>query len=135
MSCASFAGLIRSLSRSTPDRRGIVTGEGLAGMKTTALIVNTRRAGVIARRARRGSNGREPGFATVDVFQGESVVGAAHPLLKMNNVIAMAHLGYVEKENYGLLRPRGRSDSRLRGWNSTNVLNSAALDIRPARLD
>jgi D-3-phosphoglycerate dehydrogenase len=38
----------------------------------------------------------------VDVFEYEPVLGSAHLLLKMDNVIATPHLGYVEKENYEL---------------------------------
>jgi len=36
----------------------------------------------------------------VDVFEDEPVIGAVHPLLKMDNVVATPHLGYVERENY-----------------------------------
>ena len=35
-----------------------------------------------------------------DVFEDEPVYGAAHPLLKMDNVIATPHLGYVEQSTY-----------------------------------
>ena len=85
------------------DTRGIVTGEDLARMKPTALIVNTSRAGVIAEGALvEALKAGRPGFAAVDVFEDEPVIGAAHPLLKMDNVIATPHLGYVERENYEL---------------------------------
>ena len=85
------------------DTRAIVTGEDLARMKPTALIVNTSRAGVIAEGALIDAlKAGRPGFAAVDVFEDEPVIGAAHPLLKMDNVIATPHLGYVERENYEL---------------------------------
>jgi len=85
------------------DTRGIVTGEDLARMKPTALIVNTSRAGVIAEGALvEALKAGRPGFAAVDVFEDEPVIGAAHPLLKLDNVIATPHLGYVERENYEL---------------------------------
>ena len=85
------------------DTRGIVTGEDLARMKPTALIVNTSRACVIAEGALvEALKAGRPGFAAVDVFEDEPVIGAAHPLLKMDNVIATPHLGYVERENYEL---------------------------------
>jgi D-3-phosphoglycerate dehydrogenase / 2-oxoglutarate reductase len=72
-------------------------------MKPTALIVNTSRAGVIAEGALIDAlKAGRPGFAAVDVFEDEPVIGAAHPLLKMDNVIATPHLGYVERENYEL---------------------------------
>lgn len=85
------------------DTCAIVTGEDLACMKPTALIVNTSRAGVIAEGALIDAlKAGRPGFAAVDVFEDEPVIGAAHPLLKMDNVIATPHLGYVERENYEL---------------------------------
>jgi D-3-phosphoglycerate dehydrogenase len=85
------------------ETRGIVTREDLARMKTTALIVNTSRAGIIAEGALlEALKAGRPGCAAVDVFEDEPVLGAAHPLLKMDNVVATPHLGYVEKENYEL---------------------------------
>ena len=72
-------------------------------MKPTALIVNTSRARIIAEGALvEARKAGRPGFAAVDVFEDEPVTGAAHPLLKMNNVIATPHLGYVERGNYEL---------------------------------
>jgi len=83
------------------DTRGIVTADDLAGMKPGALLVNTSRAPIIAEGAlvaalRKG----RPGFAAIDVYETEPVVGAAHPLLKMNNVLCTPHLGYCEREQY-----------------------------------
>jgi D-3-phosphoglycerate dehydrogenase len=81
--------------------RGIVTAEDLARMKPTALIVNTSRAGLIAPGALAEAlkKGR-PGMAAVDVFEEEPVLGANHPLLAMDNVVATPHLGYVERDGY-----------------------------------
>ena len=81
--------------------RGIVTAEDLACMKPTALIVNTSRAGLIAPGAlvEALKLGR-PGMAAVDVFEEEPVLGANHPLLHMDNVVATPHLGYVERDGY-----------------------------------
>jgi D-3-phosphoglycerate dehydrogenase / 2-oxoglutarate reductase len=83
------------------DTRGIVTREDLSRMKPTALIVNTSRAGIIADGALVGAleSGR-PGLAAVDVFDDEPVIGASHPLLKMDNVVCTPHMGYVTRENY-----------------------------------
>lgn len=83
------------------ETRGIVTRADLARMKPTALIVNTSRAGIIADGALLEAlkSGR-PGFAAVDVFEDEPVIGAAHPLLKLDNVVCTPHLGYVTRENY-----------------------------------
>ena len=83
------------------DTRGIVTAADLARMKPTALIVNTSRASIIAEGALVAAleNGR-PGFAAVDVYDDEPVVGADHPLLKMENALCTPHLGYAEWESY-----------------------------------
>ena len=87
--------------RLIPETRGIVTAEDLARMKPTALIVNTSRAGLIAPGVLEAAlKAGRPGMAAVDVFEDEPVVGGAHPLLAMDNVIAVPHLGYVE---YGSL--------------------------------
>jgi len=83
------------------DTRGIVTAADLARMKTTALLVNTSRAPIIAEGALVAAlqKGR-PGFAAVDVYEEEPVVGANHPLLRMKNTLCTPHLGYDEKDNY-----------------------------------
>jgi D-3-phosphoglycerate dehydrogenase len=39
-------------------------------------------------------------MAAVDVYEKEPVLGANHPLLKMDNVICTPHLGYVTRESY-----------------------------------
>jgi D-3-phosphoglycerate dehydrogenase len=86
-----------------PETRGIVTGEDLARMKPSALIVNTSRAAIIAEGALvQALKAGRPGYAAVDVFEEEPVIGGAHPLLKMDNVVATPHLGYVERDNYEL---------------------------------
>jgi D-3-phosphoglycerate dehydrogenase len=83
------------------DTRGIVTRDDLARMKPTALIVNASRAGLIAKDALADAlrSGR-PGIAAVDVYEEEPVIGANHPLLKMDNVTCTPHLGYVTQESY-----------------------------------
>ncbi len=83
------------------ETRGIVKAADLARMKPTALIVNTSRAGLIAEGALLEAlkKGR-PGFAAVDVYEEEPVLGADHPLLKMANVVCTPHLGYVSRDTY-----------------------------------
>jgi D-3-phosphoglycerate dehydrogenase / 2-oxoglutarate reductase len=83
------------------DTRALITGDDLARMKPSALLVNTSRAGLIVEGALVDAlkSGR-PGFAAVDVYEDEPVLGAAHPLLRMANVICTPHLGYVEKATY-----------------------------------
>lgn len=83
------------------ETRGLITAEDLARMKTTALIVNTSRAPIIAEGALVAAlkQGR-PGFAAVDVFEEEPVLGADHPLLGMDNALCTPHLGYVTGDRY-----------------------------------
>jgi D-3-phosphoglycerate dehydrogenase len=87
--------------RLRPETRGIVTAQDLARMKSTALIVNTSRAELIATGALEAAlkKGR-PGMAAVDVYEEEPVLGAKHPLLHMDNVVATPHIGYVERDGY-----------------------------------
>lgn len=81
--------------------RGIVTAEDLARMKTTALMVNTSRAGLIAPGAlEQALKLGRPGMAAVDVFEDEPVLNASHPLLKLGNALCTPHIGYVERAGY-----------------------------------
>lgn len=84
--------------------RGIVGPADLALMKPSALLVNTSRAQIIAPGALLDAlqQGR-PGFAAVDVFEDEPVLGAAHPLIGLPNVLCTPHLGYAERGVYDAL--------------------------------
>ncbi|MGE5219524.1 MAG: D-2-hydroxyacid dehydrogenase family protein [Chloroflexota bacterium] len=83
------------------DTRGIVARDDLARMKSTALIVNASRSGLIAKGAlEEALKAGRPGMAAVDVYDVEPVLGANHPLLKMANVTCTPHLGYVTRESY-----------------------------------
>lgn len=110
------------------ETRGIVTREDLARMKPTALIVNTSRAGIIAEGVLvEALKAGRPGFAAVDVFEDEPVIGAAHPLLKMDNVVATPHLGYVTRDNYEAYY--GAAVDQILAYtagNPINVLNPGA---------
>jgi D-3-phosphoglycerate dehydrogenase len=111
------------------ETRGIVTRGDLAQMKTSALIVNTSRAGLIADGAlvEALKTGR-PGFAAVDVYEDEPVVGADHPLLKLDKVLCAPHLGYVTRETYDV--HYGLAVDQIVAFASgkpINVINPAAL--------
>ena len=86
------------------ETRGIITADDLARMQPTALLVNTSRAPIIAEGALVAAlrQGR-PGFAAVDVYETEPVVGAQHPLLHMPNALCTPHLGYAERDSYEAL--------------------------------
>jgi D-3-phosphoglycerate dehydrogenase len=79
--------------------RGMMTAADLARMRPTALLVNTSRAGLIAPGALEAAlRAGRPGMAAVDVYEEEPVLGGRHPLLAMDNVVCVPHLGYVERD-------------------------------------
>ena len=81
--------------------RGIITEDDLAGMKPTALLVNTSRAPLIAPGALVAAlQAGRPGMAAVDVFEAEPLRDTTHPLLNMENVICTPHIGYVTRDEY-----------------------------------
>ena len=83
------------------ETRGLVTSADFAQMKPDALFVNTSRAELIEPGALVGAlRAGRPGFAAVDVYEQEPILGADHPLLALDNVICTPHLGYVEKDSY-----------------------------------
>ena len=95
--------VLQLLVRLTPETRGIVTLADLLRMKPTALFVNVARAtliepGALVAALERG----RPGFAAVDVYDQEPVLGGDHPLLKMPNVLCTPHLGWAEWETFEL---------------------------------
>ena len=84
--------------------RGIVRAADLALMKPTALLVNTSRAQIIEAGALLAAlQAGRPGFAAVDVYEEEPVLGAAHPLIGLPNVLCTPHLGYAERGVYEAL--------------------------------
>jgi D-3-phosphoglycerate dehydrogenase / 2-oxoglutarate reductase len=85
------------------DTRGIVGPADLARMKPSALLINTSRAeliqpGVLLAALQAG----RPGFAAVDVYEEEPVIGGAHSFLSMPNVLCTPHLGWAEWDNFEL---------------------------------
>ncbi len=89
--------------RLRPDTRGIVGPDDLARMKSTALIVNTSRAELIQPGALlAGLRAGRPGYAAVDVYEEEPIMGGDHPFLSMPNVVCTPHLGWAEWDNFEL---------------------------------
>jgi D-3-phosphoglycerate dehydrogenase len=88
------------LSDSTRHR---ISAADLRQMKPSALLVNTSRAELLAPGAllEALSTGC-PGYAALDVLEGEPVLDEAHPLLNHPRVLCTPHLGYVEKYSYEL---------------------------------
>jgi D-3-phosphoglycerate dehydrogenase len=114
--------------------RGIVAADDLARMKPGALFVNTSRAELVVEGALQSAleQGR-PGFAALDVFETEPPPLGA-PLLRMENVLATPHLGYVEKDSYELyFRAAFQNVIDFANGAPKNVLNHAALAIARER--
>jgi D-3-phosphoglycerate dehydrogenase len=83
--------------------RELVTAADLARMKPTALLVNTSRAGLIARGALvEALRAGRPGMAAVDVFESEPITDGRQPLLALDNVVCTPHIGYVTRDEYEL---------------------------------
>ena len=81
--------------------RGIVTGQDLARMKPTALLVNTSRAGLIEPGALLAAlKASRPGLAAVDVYEEEPVLDISYPLFALDNVLCTPHIGYVTRDEY-----------------------------------
>lgn len=110
------------------ETRGIVTARDLARMKPTATIVNTSRAPIIAEGALAAAlKAGRPGHAAVDVFEDEPVLGANHPLLKLDNALCTPHLGYVEQATYESYY--GVAVDQLLGFAAGNPINVLNPDV------
>jgi D-3-phosphoglycerate dehydrogenase / 2-oxoglutarate reductase len=89
--------------RLVPATRGIVTAADLAGMKPSAILVNTSRAPLIEAGALvTALTAGRPGMAAVDVYETEPLRDPADPLLKLDNVVCTPHIGYVTRDEYEL---------------------------------
>ena len=83
--------------------KAIVARTDLEAMKSSALLVNTSRAGLIEQGALVASLvAGKPGMAAVDVYEAEPLTDTEDPLLQMDNVICTPHIGYVTTDEYEL---------------------------------
>ena len=117
--------------RLNDSTRGIVTLADLQVMKTTALLVNTSRAELLAPDALiAGLNRGRPGMAAIDVFESEPIL-QGHALLRLENCICTPHIGYVEKESYELYFGTAFDNvvNFIKGT-PTNIVNPGALQVR-----
>jgi D-3-phosphoglycerate dehydrogenase / 2-oxoglutarate reductase len=85
--------------RLTPETKGAVTAEDLAAMRKGSVLVNTARAGLIAKGALLvGLNAGHPHIAALDVFDEEPLTDPRDPILSHPNVIATPHIGFVTED-------------------------------------
>ena len=120
--------------RLSQTTRGLITQADLLGMKSTALLVNTSHAdllqpGALERALRRG----HPGYAAIDVYENEPVLGARHPLLHMSNVLCTPHLGFVERNHYESLYGQAFENIvRVLAGDYSVLINPKAIRHAPA---
>ena len=117
--------------RLNDSTRGIVTLADLQVMKTTALLVNTSRAELLAPDALiAGLNRGRPGMAAIDVFESEPIL-QGHALLRLENCICTPHIGYDEQESYELYFGTAFDTvvNFIKGI-PTNIVNPGALQVR-----
>ena len=117
--------------RLNDSTRGIVTLADLQVMKTTALLVNTSRAELLAPDTLiAGLNRGRPGMAAIDVFESEPIL-QGHALLRLENCICTPHIGYVEQESYELYFGTAIDNvvNFIKGI-PTNIVNPGALQVR-----
>jgi D-3-phosphoglycerate dehydrogenase len=114
--------------------RGIVTRTDLDGMKESALLVNTSRAGLIEPGALVGAlQAGRPGMAAVDVYENEPLTDPHDPLLQMDNVICTPHIGYVSTDEWEIqFSDIFDQINTFAAGQPTNVVNPEVLD-RPNR--
>ncbi|MDB5823712.1 MAG: 3-phosphoglycerate dehydrogenase [Herminiimonas sp.] len=107
---------------------GVVSAADLARMKPTALFVNTSRAELVEDGALEPAlKAGRPGYAALDVYETEPLP-AGSALLRMDNVVAAPHLGYVEKDGYELyFRAAFQNVVDFANGTPKNVLNPDAL--------
>jgi len=109
-------------ARLTPQSRGMVTAADLAGMKPSAILLNTSRAELIEPGALVAAlKAGRPGFAGIDVHEAEPIFDMNYPLLELPNVLATPHIGYVEEETYE--RYFGFAIEQVLAWEKGEALN------------
>jgi D-3-phosphoglycerate dehydrogenase / 2-oxoglutarate reductase len=84
-----------------PATRGIVSEADLRRMKSTALLVNTSRAGLVQPGALVAAlEAGRPGMAAVDVYETEPLLDATNRLISLPNIVCTPHIGYVTRDEY-----------------------------------
>ncbi len=123
--------------RLVKETRGIVASSDLARMKSSALLVNTSRAGLIEPGALvEALRAGRPGMAAVDVYDQEPLRDPNDPLLKLDNVVYTPHIGYVTRDEYEI-QFSGIFDqiNAYAAGNPINVVNPDVFNVLKTRRD
>jgi len=117
------------------ETRGIISGDDLSCMKSSALLVNTSRAGLIEPGALLGALRRgRPGMAAIDVYDEEPLQNPEDPLLKMDNVICTPHIGYATRDEYEIqFADVFDQIIAYAAGNPINVVNPKVFDVLRSR--
>ena len=118
-----------SIHLALSDRtRGLIGAAELAKMKKSAILVNTSRGPIVDEAALIAAlKNRTIAHAGLDVYDKEPLP-ADHPLIKLDNVTLIPHLGYVVEDSYRHFY--GGAVKDIEAWldgSPINVLNPDAL--------
>jgi phosphoglycerate dehydrogenase-like enzyme len=118
-----------SIHLALSDRtRGLIGAGDLAKMKKSAILVNTSRGPIVDEAALIAAlKNRTIAHAGLDVYDKEPLP-ADHPLIKLDNVTLIPHLGYVVEDSYRHFY--GGAVKDIEAWldgSPINVLNPDAL--------
>lgn len=111
--------------------RALITGDDLARMKPTSLLINTSRAEILEPDSLISALNRgRPGMAAVDVFESEPIL-QGHALLRLENCVCTPHIGYVELDSYEQYFGSAFDNvvNFIRGT-PTNIVNPGSLQVR-----
>lgn len=87
----------------TDETRRMINGERLSRLKSSCILINASRGGLIDERALvEALEGKRLGGAALDVFENEPI-GRESPLWDMENVIITPHNSFVSDKNAGRL--------------------------------
>jgi D-3-phosphoglycerate dehydrogenase len=125
LATSDFVSIHLALSART---RGLIGAADLAKMKKTAILVNTSRGPIVDEDALIAAlKNRTILHAGLDVYDKEPLP-ADHPLIKLDNVTLIPHLGYVVEESYRYFYDGTIKD--IEAWldgKPINLLNPGAL--------
>jgi len=87
----------------TAETRHLISAEGLAMMKPTAILINTARGNVVDIKALAEAlkEGKLAG-AGIDVYEQEPPLPTSHPLLNVPNCVAVPHIGFATREAFDI---------------------------------
>lgn len=87
----------------TPETKGLINKERIAGMKQGAILINAARGPVVDSAAlAEALNSGRLGGAGIDVFETEPPVASDHPLLNAKNTMVTPHVAFASEESMAL---------------------------------